>query len=73
METYQQESLCTPGPTIRAGVHTANWKSGKEESGGGQEMAGGRSGGGGVGFGEGGPAPHAGGVLPHTGAVQGCS
>ena len=73
VETHQRESLCTPGPTIRAGLHTAYWKRGEEEPGGGQETAGKQSGGGGRGFGEGGPAPHTGGVVPHTGVVQCCS
>ena len=73
VETHRRESLHMPGPTIRAGVHTANWEGGKEEPGGGQETAGGQSGGRGGGFGEGGLAPHTGGVVPHTGVVQGCS
>ena len=29
VETHRQESLCTPGPTIRAGFHTAYWKGGE--------------------------------------------
>ena len=35
VETHQQESLRTPGTTVRAGIHTANWEGGKEEFGGG--------------------------------------
>ena len=29
VETHRRESLRTPGPTIQAGIHTANWGGGK--------------------------------------------
>ena len=51
VETHRQESLCMTGPTVRAGIHTANWEGGIEESGGGPETEGGQSGGGGGGVG----------------------
>ena len=72
VETHRQESLRAPGPTIRAGVHTASWERGEEEPGGRQETAGRQRGDEGRGFGEGGLAPHTGGVVPYSGVVQGC-
>ena len=38
METHRRESLRTPGPTILAGFHTANWGGGEEEPGGGLDI-----------------------------------
>ena len=36
MKTHRQESLRTPGPTIREGIHMANWEGGEEEPDGGK-------------------------------------